>query len=119
MNPLEEKARDLGRHIGQSSEYQLLKRANDALQNDGDAVSHLRRLEELRVEAQRMIERGEQPTEEMERELDGLLEKVQASTIYQQVAVAQENFDKVMVRVNEWILEGIQKGATSSIITLG
>jgi hypothetical protein len=25
----------------------------------------------------------------------------------------------VMVQVNQWILEGIKKGATSSIITLG
>jgi hypothetical protein len=31
---------------------------------------------------------------------------------------AQENFDKIMMRVNDQILEGIRKGATSSIITL-
>jgi len=33
--------------------------------------------------------------------------------------VAQENFDKVMGRANDWILEGIEKGAASPIITLG
>jgi hypothetical protein len=32
---------------------------------------------------------------------------------------AQENFDKVMLRVNDWIFEGIKKGSASSIITLG
>jgi hypothetical protein len=31
---------------------------------------------------------------------------------------AQDNFDKLMLRVNEWISEGIRKGASSGIITL-
>jgi hypothetical protein len=34
------------------------------------------------------------------------------------VVAAQENFDKTMMRVNEWILDGIQKGSASPIITL-
>ena len=55
----------------------------------------------------------------MEQELDQLLTKVQGSMLYQRVLAANENFDKVMVQVNQWILEGIKKGATSSIITLG
>jgi len=38
---------------------------------------------------------------------------------YQRLLVAQENFDKTMARVNDWILEGIEKGAASPIITLG
>jgi cell fate (sporulation/competence/biofilm development) regulator YlbF (YheA/YmcA/DUF963 family) len=118
MSIMEEKARELGRMIGQSPEYQAVRRANDALGNDRDAVALLRRMDELRLEAQRMIERGEQPGQDMEQELDGLLEQVQRNPHYQDMAVAQENFDKVMVRVNEWILDGIRKGATSSIITL-
>jgi cell fate (sporulation/competence/biofilm development) regulator YlbF (YheA/YmcA/DUF963 family) len=116
---LEERATELGRVIGQSSEYQALRRANDALNGDRDAVALLRRMEEIRVEAQRMIERGEQPTQQMEEELDGLLMKVQANSIYQRAVAAQENFDKVMMRVNDLILDGIKKGASSSIITLG
>ena len=116
---LEERATDLGRVIGQSPEYQALNRANKALNEDRDAVALLRRMEEIRVQAQRMIERGEQPTQEMEEELDGLLMKVQQNSIYQRAVAAQENFDKIMMRVNEWILEGMRKGATSSIITLG
>ena len=39
--------------------------------------------------------------------------------LYQRVVAAQENFDKSMVRVNDCILDGIQKGAASPIITLG
>ena len=115
---LEDKAVELGRMIGQSAEYQALKRANDALNGDRDALSLLRRMEEIRVQAQRMIERGEEPTAEMEQQLDGLLSLVQGNPVYQRAVVAQENFDKVMMRVNDLILDGIKKGATSSIITL-
>ena len=64
------------------------------------------------------LQRGERPNEEMERKLDTLLSQIQSKPSYQRLLVAQENFDKVMSRVNDWILEGIEKGATSSIITL-
>jgi cell fate (sporulation/competence/biofilm development) regulator YlbF (YheA/YmcA/DUF963 family) len=115
---LEEKARDLGRIIGQSGEYQALRRANDALAADREALDTLRRMEQLRLEAHKLLERGERPTEEMERQLDGLLSQVQVNPSYQRLVVAQENFDKVMSHVNEWILQGIEKGAASPIITL-
>ena len=116
---IEDKAKDLGRLSGQSSEYQAVKRASDALNDDKDTVGLLQKMEQLRVDAQRMMQRGERPTEEMERQLDTLLGQVQGRSTYQRLLVAQENFDKVMGRVNDWILEGIEKGATSSIITLG
>jgi cell fate (sporulation/competence/biofilm development) regulator YlbF (YheA/YmcA/DUF963 family) len=116
---LEDKARELGRLIGQSPEYKAVKRANDELAADREAVTLLRELEKLREEAQSMIARGEQPTDDMEKRLDDLLGNVQGNRVYQAVAVAQENFDKLMMRANEWILDGIKKGAQSPIITLG
>lgn len=116
---LDQRGKDLGRLIGQSSEYQALKRANDSLGEDREAVALLRRMEELRGEAQGMIERGTNPTEEMERELDELLSKVQVNPTYQRALVAQAAFDKLMMQVNTWIAEGIKSGAASPIITLG
>ena len=115
----EDKARELGRLIGQSPEYQAVKRSSDALNEDKDTVGLLQKREELRTNAQRMMQKGERPTEDMERELDSLLGDIQGRPSYQRLLVAQENFDKIMARVNDWILEGIEKGATSSIITLG
>jgi cell fate (sporulation/competence/biofilm development) regulator YlbF (YheA/YmcA/DUF963 family) len=115
---IEDKAKDLGRLIGQSPEYKEIKRANEAINEDRETVTLLQQMEQLRVEAQRMLQRGERPTEEMERKLDTLLTQIQSKPTYQRLLVAQENFDKVMSRVNDWILEGIEKGATSSIITL-
>jgi cell fate (sporulation/competence/biofilm development) regulator YlbF (YheA/YmcA/DUF963 family) len=116
---LDEKARELGRLIGQSPEYQAVKRANEALNGDRDAVALLRQMDQLRDQAQRMIERGENPTSDMEQQLDDLLGKVQVNSNYQRAIAAQENFDKTMLQVNNWITEGIRKGSTSSIITLG
>ena len=116
---LEQKGRDVGRLIGQSSEYQALKRANEMLSEDREAVTLLRRMEELRGTAQSMIESGSEPSEEMERELDDLLSKVQVNPTYQRALVAQANFDKLMMQVNTWIAEGIKSGAASPIITLG
>jgi cell fate (sporulation/competence/biofilm development) regulator YlbF (YheA/YmcA/DUF963 family) len=116
---IEDRARELGRLIGQSSEYQSVKRASDALNEDKETVSLLQRMEQLRIDAQRMLQRGERPGEAMEKQLDDLLNQVQGRATYQRLLVAQENFDKIMARANDWILEGIEKGAASPIITLG
>ncbi len=116
---LDQRAKDLGRLIGQSPEYQAVKRANDALHGDRDALTALARMEELRQNAQRMLTKGEEPSDEMERELDELLTKVQGSMAYQGAVSAQENFDKLMIQVNSWISDGMKAGAASAIITLG
>ncbi|MDB4886247.1 MAG: hypothetical protein JWN79_1685 [Gemmatimonadetes bacterium] len=116
---IEDKAKELGRLIGQSPEYQAVKRANDALGQDQAAVALLKQMEQLRMNAQQMLQRGERPTEEMEKQLDTLLGQVQGQAVYQRLVAAQENFDKTMSKVNDWIVDGIERGATSSIITLG
>lgn len=115
---VEEKAKELGRLIGQSPEYQALKRSSDILNEDRAAVTLLQQMEKLRGEAQQLIQRGENPSEEMEKQLDEMLEKIQAQPVYQRAVSSQENFDKLMFRVNQWIMEGMKKGAASPIITL-
>ncbi len=115
---LEEKARELGRVIGQSAEYQAVRKSSDLLNSDREAAAILQQMEKIRTDAQAMIQRGEQPTAEMEQQLDELLAKVQTNSVYQRAISAQENFDKIMYHVNNWIMEGMKKGATSSIITL-
>lgn len=116
---LSERALELGRLIGQSTEYQAVRRANAALNEDKAAMALLQKMEGLRTAAQQMIERGEQPTAEMEQELDDLLSEVQTNPTYQRMVVSNENFDKIMVQVNQWILDGMRKGSASPIITLG
>lgn len=113
---LEDKAKDLGRTIGQSAEYKAVKKSSDALSEDRESATLLRQMETIRNEAQGMLDRGVQPTPEMEQQLDALLEQVQTKAAYQRAIVAQDNFDKLMLRVNTWIADGIKAGAASSII---
>jgi cell fate (sporulation/competence/biofilm development) regulator YlbF (YheA/YmcA/DUF963 family) len=113
---LEDKAKDLGRTIGQSEEYKAVKRSSEALNGDRDATTVLRQMEQIRTDAQAMIDRGEEPTPEMEQQLDALLSQVQGSPSYQAAISAQDNFDKLMLRVNQWIADGIRAGAASPII---
>ena len=115
---IQDQATALGRQIGQSDEYKAVKRTSEELNADREAVAALRQMEQLRLDAQAMLERGEQPTPEMEQQLDDLLARVQVNGTYQRYVAAQDNFDKLMLRVNEWISEGMRKGATSGIITL-
>ena len=116
---IQDQATALGRQIGQSDEYKAVKRSSEELNADREAVAALRQMEQLRLDAQAMLERGEQPTPEMEQQLDDLLARVQVNGTYQRYVAAQDNFDKLMLRVNEWISDGIRRGATSPIITLG
>jgi cell fate (sporulation/competence/biofilm development) regulator YlbF (YheA/YmcA/DUF963 family) len=113
---LEDKAKDLGRTIGQSDEYKAVKRSSEALNTDREATTILRQMEKIRQDAQAMIDRGEEPTPDMEQQLDTLLQQVQGNPAYQSAIVAQDNFDKLMLRVNQWIADGIRTGATSQII---
>jgi len=113
---LEDKAKDLGRTIGQSEEYKAVKRSSEALGNDREASTILRQMEQIRRDAQALMDRGGEPPAEVEAQLDALLQQVQGNAAYQRAVAAQENFDKLMLRVNQWIGDGIRAGATSPII---
>jgi cell fate (sporulation/competence/biofilm development) regulator YlbF (YheA/YmcA/DUF963 family) len=114
-----QKAEDLGRQIGQTEEYKALKRAQDRLQEARELAGKLRRLQELAQRLDQLVDGGGDPSEEDRAQYEQLLSQIQGDPIYQAMVAAQANFDKLMVRVNEHILDGIRKGAASSIITLG
>jgi cell fate (sporulation/competence/biofilm development) regulator YlbF (YheA/YmcA/DUF963 family) len=114
-----ERAGDLGRLVGQSEEYQGLKRANDRLMAEAELKAALERLRALQISVAEGLDRGIEPSPEQQREIDALVGKVQEHPAYQGVVAAQASFDKLMMKVNEWILDGIKKGSESRIITLG
>jgi cell fate (sporulation/competence/biofilm development) regulator YlbF (YheA/YmcA/DUF963 family) len=114
-----ERARDLGRLIGQSEEYQALKRSNDRLMEDAALRGQLEQLRTLQIRVAEQLDRGQDPSAEQQKEVDGLVSQVQSHPAYQGVVAAQANFDKLMLKVNDWILEGIRSGSSSRIITLG
>jgi cell fate (sporulation/competence/biofilm development) regulator YlbF (YheA/YmcA/DUF963 family) len=116
---ISDRANELGRLVGQSEEYQGLKRANDRLMEEKDLRIALERLRALQLAVAEQLDHGVEPTPDQQTEIDGLVGKVQGHPAYQGVVAAQSNFDKLMMKVNEWILDGIKKGSESRIITLG
>jgi cell fate (sporulation/competence/biofilm development) regulator YlbF (YheA/YmcA/DUF963 family) len=119
VSVIDEKAQQLGTLIGQGEEYRALLRARDALDEDKDLAEKLKRMEQLSVELQQRVARGEEPEQAHADEYDRLFGDVQSSVTYQRLVAAQTNFDKVMHHVQEQMLEGMRKGAQSRIITLG
>jgi cell fate (sporulation/competence/biofilm development) regulator YlbF (YheA/YmcA/DUF963 family) len=112
------RAEELGRLVGQSEEYQALKRANERLMADDGLKAKLEHMRTLQLDAEAKLDRGEAPPEEMRVELDTLMGTVQSSPVYQAFIAAQTNFDKLMTKLNEQMFEGIRLGGESRIITL-
>lgn len=115
---IDEKARELGRVIGQSEDYKALRRARDGVRQASELAL---KLDQLRQAAE-VLERHsrdhrEPPSEEVD-DYNRLVGEIQSDSRYQRLVAAETNFDKLMLRVNESIAEGIEKGSESSIITL-
>jgi cell fate (sporulation/competence/biofilm development) regulator YlbF (YheA/YmcA/DUF963 family) len=113
-----EKAQDLGRLIGQTPEYQALRRAENALRADEDTVRMLETIQTLARQMDQLMAQGQMPDQAMTDSYEQAVRDLEVSTTGQAFAVARANFDKVMVKVNEQITAGMEKGAASSIITL-
>jgi cell fate (sporulation/competence/biofilm development) regulator YlbF (YheA/YmcA/DUF963 family) len=111
-----EKAEELGRLIAQMPEFAYLQAAQREIADDREATEMLNRLRTLQETLVAQVGRGEQPTEEQEREYDELQERIQTTVRSQSLIASQTNFDKLMERVHRAIGEGIRKGEKSRII---
>ena len=111
-----EKARELGRLLGQTEEYRALQRARQRIGDDREANDLIRRLSGLEEEITRVLQRGESPAETVQSEYEQVFNELQASPAYQQFVAAQANFDRLLARVNEEIGKGMEAGAQSRII---
>jgi len=116
---IDEKAMDLGRLIGQSTEYQTMRRAETALKNDPDTVAKLDSIQVLAKRIDQEVAQGQMPDETITAEYEDAVRALEMSIVGQAYVVARANFDKLMGRVNQQIAAGMERGATSSIITLG
>ncbi|MDX2194352.1 MAG: YlbF family regulator [Gemmatimonadales bacterium] len=113
-----EKAQDLGRQIGQSTEYQTLRRAEKALREDADAQRRLEAIQRLARQVDQLMAQGSMPDDATAQAYEDAVRELELSTTGQAYAVARANFEKLMTKVNEEIAAGMEKGAASSIITL-
>ena len=119
MADILEMAKELGRTMGRTEEYQSLKRAIGLADDDRDIVELTRRLESLETRVHQALEQGKQPDPEIQNEYESAVTQLQASATYQRLVAAQSNFDKVVQRVNQTIAQGLDEGAASRIIFPG
>ena len=73
-------------------------------------------LEGLEGQIDAALRAGNEPTEELKTGYEEAVERLQVSATYQRLVSAQTNFDKVLLKVNQTIQEGIIEGAESRII---
>jgi cell fate (sporulation/competence/biofilm development) regulator YlbF (YheA/YmcA/DUF963 family) len=116
MEGITEKAKDLGRLIGQTDEYKALVRARERFAEDLDAVTRVNRLSELEAEVGEAMQNGVEPSEAVRNEYEQVFSGLQSSPVYQGMVAGQSNFDRILQRVNEEISKGIEAGAASRII---
>ncbi|HEV8150920.1 MAG TPA: YlbF family regulator [Gemmatimonadales bacterium] len=115
---IEEKAQELGRMIGQSPEYQTLRRAEKILQEDAETRLRLEKIEQLARQIDEQVAQKKVPEEETVLAYETAVRDLEVSTQGQAYVIARANYEKLMTRVNQQMSAGIEKGATSSIITL-
>ena len=116
MEAFLEKAHEAGRLIAQSDEYKALKRADERLSEDREAVDLFNRLSALEEEISGELRAGREPSQEQQEGYQSLVERLQQRTTYQAMVAAQANFERLMTRVNEEIAKGIEAGEKSRII---
>lgn len=111
-----EKAKEVGRLLGQTDEYKALQQARQRLNEDRETVELVNGLAELEQRLTAQLQQGETPPEEDRAAYEETFSKLQAGPRYQALVAAQSNFDKVLQKVNEQIGTGMEAGAKSSII---
>ncbi len=114
-----DKAEDLGRLIGQTPEYKALRRAETALRDDTEAQAKVDLIQKLARQMDELVAQGQMPDQATAESYETAVRELEVSPSGQAYAVARANFEKVMIKVNQLIAQGMEKGATSNIITLG
>lgn len=116
MAGLMEMAKDLGSNLARTEEYQALKRAISAADDDRDIAELRTELENIEGRIEADLRAGKEPPDETKQEYESAVGRLQANSTYQRLVAAQANFDKVVRKVNQTIMEGLEEGASSRII---
>jgi cell fate (sporulation/competence/biofilm development) regulator YlbF (YheA/YmcA/DUF963 family) len=113
---MKERARELGRMLGQSDEYKALGRAKQRLTEDEQSMQRMQKLDELERDIQAYLQNNMEPGDTEKAEYERVFTELQSSPVYQGFVAAQSNFEKLLQRMNEEISQGIEAGAQSRII---
>ncbi|HUE96789.1 MAG TPA: YlbF family regulator [Longimicrobiaceae bacterium] len=116
FDSIQERAREIGKLLSRTDEYQAVKRANDRLAEDRETITLMNRLADLEDQITAYLRAGREPEKEVQEEFSNLAEKIQQQSAYQAVVAAQSNFERLMGRINEEIAQGLEAGEQSRII---
>ncbi len=106
-----EKARDLGKEIRSTEQYQELERVSENMQEDTEASQMIKEIQELQQQIQFAQQSGVQPNEEQIQQFNDLKSKMDTNLTIQAYAKAQNDFSQFMQEVNSAISEGINPEA--------
>ena len=90
-----DKAQDLGRQIGQSTEYQTLRRAEATLREDKDTVAMLDQIQTLARQVDQMVATGQMPDQATAESYETAVRDLEMSPVGQAYVVARSNFEKL------------------------
>lgn len=116
MAGIMEMAKDLGSALARTDEYQALRRAAQAADDDREIAELRSTLEGLEGQIATALRAGKDPDEEVAKEYEEAAGKLQTNSTYQRLVAAQANFDKIVQKVNDTITKGLAEGADSRII---
>jgi cell fate (sporulation/competence/biofilm development) regulator YlbF (YheA/YmcA/DUF963 family) len=118
MTRMTEMAKDLGKALGGTEEYQALKQAISVTGEDRELAELRTELEGLEGQIEAALRVGKEPDDDLKSGYEETVGRLQVSPGYQRLVSAQANFDKVLLKVNQTIQDGIAEGAESRIIML-
>lgn len=105
-----EKAKELGKEIRKTEQYQELERVSENMQEDAEANQMIKDVQSLQQQIQFAQQSGVQPSPEQIEEFNNLKSKMDTSLTIQAYAKAQNEFSQFMQDVNSAISDGINPG---------
>ena len=116
MSRMMEMAKDLGKALAGTDEYQILKVSVASTDDDREMAELRTELEGLERRIEEALRAGGEPDDVLKSGYEDAVGRLQASSSYQRLVSAQANFDKVLFKVNQTIQDGIAEGTESRII---
>ena len=116
MTRITEMAKDLGKALARTEEYQALRQTISSTADDRELAELRTELEGLEGQIETVLRAGTEPDAALKSGYEETVGRLQVSAGYQRLVSAQTNFDKILLKVNQTIQEGIAEGAESRII---
>ncbi|MFB6356491.1 MAG: YlbF family regulator [bacterium] len=118
QDKIEEKAKQLGRAIGQTEAAKAMETARESLEDNEETSELFEKVQDMEQDLMEKAQRGEDVSDEEEQDLRDAMQKLESRPDFQKFVAAQQNFEKMMKKVNEYIQNGIEEGKDSNIIEI-